>query len=67
MTQRLRERERFDRQQAAAVSMVGTPKAAKEQSGSISEVWKSMSLEDTIAEPGEISTVWCDVVWCDVI
>ena len=49
------------------MSMVGTPKAAKEQSGSISEVWKSMSLEDTIAEPGEISTVWCDVVWCDVI
>jgi hypothetical protein len=61
-SQRLRERERFDRQQAAAVSMVGTPKAVKEQSGSISEVWKSMSLEDTIAEPGESSTEWCGVV-----
>ena len=59
-SQRLRERERFDRQQAAAVSMVGTPKAPKEQSGSISEVWKSMSLEDTIAEPGESSQVGWD-------
>ena len=49
------------------MSMVGTPKAAKEQSGSISEVWKSMSLEDTIAEPGESSTVSWNVVWCGMV
>jgi hypothetical protein len=57
--QRLREREKFDRSQAKAVSMVGSKKEkeAEEGSGKISEVWRSMSLEELEPipepEPGE--------------
>lgn len=55
--QRLREREKFDRSQAKAVTMVGSKKEKEEGSGKVSEVWRTMSLEDLEPipepEPGE--------------
>lgn len=52
-SQRLREREQFDRSQAKAISMVGSKKEGGEGTGKVSEVWRSMSLEELepIPEP----------------